>query len=150
EPALVGKGTSYNVFAVRWPACGDVHGEGLLLAPTQGKPSADVVAIPDADVTPEQLAGLMPGIPAGAQYARRFAESGCRVLVPTLIDRPYEARNGRAKLTSREFLYRSAFELGRHLIGYELHKVLAGVDWFIREGGPRARVGVYGWGEGGM
>ena len=31
-------------------------------------------------------------------------------------------------LTNREFLYRSAFELGRHLIGYEVHKVLAAVD----------------------
>ena len=38
------------------------------------------------------------------------------------------ARNGRARLTNREFLYRSAFELGRHLIGYEVQKVLALVD----------------------
>jgi dienelactone hydrolase len=150
EPALVGKGRSYEVFAVRWPAFGDVHGEGLLLRPVKGKPVADVVAIPDADVTPEQLAGLMPGVPAGAQYARRLAESGCRVLVPVLIDRTFEARNGRARMTSREFLYRSAFELGRHLIGYELHKVLAGVDWFAREGGLKPRIGVWGYGEGGM
>src|SRR5262249_38528225 len=122
EPALVGKGTNYDVLAVRWPAFGDVHGEGLLLVPTKGKPVADVVAIPDADVTPEQLVGLMPGVKPESQYARRLAESGCRVLVPVLIDRTYEARNGRAKLTSREFLYRSAFELGRHLIGYEVQK----------------------------
>src|SRR5262245_22986768 len=53
EPALVGKGPNYDVFAVRWPAFGDVHGEGLLLVPTIG-PVANVVAIPDADVTPEQ------------------------------------------------------------------------------------------------
>jgi dienelactone hydrolase len=150
EPALVGKGANYQVFAVRWPAFGEVHGEGLLLVPTKGKPVADVVAIPDADVTPEQLTGLAAGVPAGAQYARRFAESGCRVLVPALIDRTFEARNGRAKMTNREFLYRSAFELGRHLIGYELHKVLAGVDWFAREGGLKPKIGVYGWGEGGM
>ena len=29
------------------------------------------------------------------------------------------------KLTNREFLYRSAFELGRQLIGYEIQKSLA-------------------------
>ena len=46
-----------------------------------------------------------------------------------LIDRTYAARNGRAKMTSREYLYRPAFEMGRHLIGYEMQKVLAGVDW---------------------
>jgi dienelactone hydrolase len=157
QPALVGRGGSYNIFAVRWPAFADVHGEGLLLVPAKGKAVADVVAIPDADVTPEQLTGLMPGVPPGVQYARRLAESGCRVLVPTLIDRTYEARNsfrdprkGGAKLTSREFLYRSAFELGRHLIGYEVQKVLAGVDWFTREAGKNPKIGVWGQGDGGM
>ena len=34
--------------------------------------------------------------------------AGC--LVPVLIDRKLEKRNGRANLTNREFLYRSAFE----------------------------------------
>lgn len=149
QPALVGKGPNYEVFAVRWPAFGDVHGEGLLLVPT-GKKIADVVAIPDADQTPEQIAGLTPGVAPGSQFARRLAESGCRVLVPTLIDRTMEKRNGRANLTNREFLYRSAFELGRHLIGYEVQKVLAGVDWFAKEGGKEAKIGVIGYGEGGM
>ena len=60
---------------------------------------ADVVAIPDADQTPEQIVGLAPGVPPESQYARRLAESGCRVIVPTLIDRRLDSRNGRAKLT---------------------------------------------------
>jgi dienelactone hydrolase len=150
EPSLVGKGANYEIHVVRWPAFGDVHGEGLLLTPAKGGPVADVVAVPDADHTPEQLCGLTPGVPAGAQFARRLAESGCRVLVPVLIDRTHEARNGRAKMTSREFIYRSAFELGRHVIGYEVQKILAGVDWFAREGGAKAKIGVYGYGEGGM
>ncbi|MFO0929723.1 MAG: hypothetical protein U0736_22325 [Gemmataceae bacterium] len=151
---LVGEGESYDVFAIRWPAFGDVHGEGLLLVPTTVdgpvKPVADVVVIPDADQTPEQLVGLADGVPKESQIARRLVESRCRVLVPTLIDRTYAARAGRAKMTSREFLYRSAFELGRHLIGYEVQKVLAAVDWFAREGGEKAKIGVVGWGEGGM
>jgi dienelactone hydrolase len=148
EPALVGKGANYEVFAVRWPAFGDVHGEGLLLRPTGGKPIANMIAIPDADVTPEQLCGLVPGVEANAQYARRLAEAGCRVLVPVLIDRTYAARNGRAKMTSREYIYRSAFELGRHIIGYEIQKVLAGVDWFAKH--KDTPIGVVGWGEGGL
>jgi Dienelactone hydrolase family len=149
EPALVGKGKTYTIHAVRWPSFGDAHGEGLLLTPTKGKPVADVIAIPDADVTPEQLCGLTKGVKEESQYARRLAESGCRVLVPVLIDRTYEKR-GNAKMTSREYVYRSAFELGRHVIGYEVQKVLAGVDWFAKEGGDKARIGVIGWGEGGM
>jgi len=51
QPALVGKGENYDIFAVRWPAFGDVHGEGLLLVP-KGKKVADVVAILDADQIP--------------------------------------------------------------------------------------------------
>src|SRR5215475_7532726 len=151
QPALVGKGTGFEVFAVRWPAVGDIHGEGLLLVPTGKKKVADVVAIPDADQTPEQLVGLAEGVPAESQFARRLAESGCRVLVPTLISRKMEKRNGRANLTNREFLYRSAFELGRHLIGYELQKVLAAVDWFAKDAGKeKPKIGVIGYGEGGM
>jgi dienelactone hydrolase len=146
QPALVGRSERCEVYAVRWPAFGDVHGEGLLLVPAKGKPVADVVAIPDAGQTPEQIAGLAAGVAPACQYARRLAESGCRVVVPVVIDR----QERMAKLTNREFLYRSAFELGRHLIGYEVQKVLACVDWFAKEAGGGARVGVIGWGEGGL
>jgi dienelactone hydrolase len=148
QPALVGKGANYQIFAVRWPAFGDVHGEGLLLVPN-GKIIANVVAIPDADQLPEQIAGLVDGVPAASQYARRLAECGCRVIVPVLIDRKMELRNRRGPLSSREFLYRSAFELGRHLIGYEVQKVLAAVDWLAKDG-KGTKIGVIGWGDGGM
>ncbi|MBM3242867.1 hypothetical protein FJZ31_41940 [Candidatus Poribacteria bacterium] len=148
QPALVGRGAGYEVYAARWPAFGDVHGEGLLLVPTKGKPIANLVAIPDADQTPEQIAGLVEGVAAKSQYARRLAESGCRVIVPMLINRGPTIN----QISNREFLYRSAFELGRHLIGYEVQKVLAAVDWFEREGTEpqTAKIGVIGWGEGGM
>ncbi|MCA9266895.1 MAG: dienelactone hydrolase family protein, partial [Planctomycetales bacterium] len=121
--------------------------------PTGGAPLADVVAIPDADHTPEQIVGLAEGVAPASQFARRLAECKCRVLVPALISRDYQARNGRAKMTNREYVYRSAFELGRHLIGYELQEVLAGVDWFDRDANRAkrdARIGVVGYGEGGM
>ena len=142
---------SHNVFAIRWPAFGDVTGEGLLLEPDDGLGIADVVVIPDADQTPEQLVGLVPGVAAESQVARRLAESGCRVIVPTLIDRTVAPRNGHARLTNREFIYRPAFELGRHIIGYEVQKVLALVDWLSKQAGSdkKARIGVFGHGEGG-
>ena len=152
RPALVGRGDGYNAYAVRWPAFGDVHGEGLLLAPTSGTPLAEIVAIPDADQSPEMLAGLVAGVPVESQFARRLAESGCRVLVPMLISRRIVKRTASGgkrsvELTNREFLYRSAFELGRHVIGYEVQKVLAAVEWFSRGG---TKIGVMGWGEGGL
>lgn len=152
-PVLVGQTSAYQVHAVRWPAFGDVHGEGLLVTPLSTSPIAFVVAIPDATQTPEQLLGLEPGVDPESQFARHLAESGCRVLIPTVIDRNMGPHKGRARLTAREFLYRSAFELGRHLIGYEVQKVLAGVDWFstLRNAdGARPKIGVIGWGDGGL
>ena len=41
------------------------------------------------------------------------------------------------KQPHREFIYRPAFEMGRHIIGYEVQKVLAAVDWWKRSGGAR-------------
>ena len=154
RPALVGRGHSFEAFAVRWPVIRGVQGEGLLLVPTSGPAIADVVALPDADQTPEQLAGLAEGIAPESQFARWLAESGCRVIVPALVDRAdtFSATKYRAtNQPHREFLYRPAFELGRHIIGYEVQKVLAAVDWFHREAGPRdPAIGVVGYGEGGL
>jgi dienelactone hydrolase len=51
----------------------------------------------------------------------------------------------------REWIYRPAFELGRHIIGYELQKILALVDWFrCGQGKKSVRIGVAGYGEGGL
>src|SRR5262245_58856584 len=151
----IARGQNYEIFAVRWPAVRQVHGEGLLLVP-KGDKVADIIAIPDADQTPEQICGLAEGVPPESQFARRLAENGCRVLVPTLISREMAKRAppgqpGRANLTNREFVYRPAFELGRHIIGYELQKVLAAVDWFVKDAGDKdSNVWVIGNGEGGM
>ena len=144
RPSFVGRGDDHEVYAVRWPAFGDVHGEGLLLVPKRDSPVVNIVAIPDAGQTPEQIAGLVEGVAPESQYARRLAASGCRVIVPVVINR----RDRISKLTNREFLYRPAFELGRHLIGYEVQKILACVDWLSKDGGD-AKIGVIGWGEGG-
>ncbi|MHB8862513.1 MAG: dienelactone hydrolase family protein [Pirellulaceae bacterium] len=151
QASLVGQADGFKVFAVSWPVVGPIRGEGLLLVPTAGTPMADVIAIPDADQTPEMICGMQAGVAEASQFARTLANHGCRVLVPALIDRQLEPRNGRAIMTTREYLYRSAFELGRHLIGYEVQKILAGVDWLAQEQQTQdPRVAVVGWGEGGM
>lgn len=151
QTSIRAEGDNFRIHAIRWNAFDEVFGEGLLLTPKTGRPAATVIAIPDAAQSPEQLVGLIDGVPPESQYARRLAESGCRVIVPVLIDRQMEKRLGRANLTNREYLYRSAFELGRHIIGYELQKVLSVVDVITREKSPQPHpIGVFGWGEGGL
>lgn len=172
-PSLVAETEDLRIYAVRWPVFPGVDAEGLLLEPKR-KVRGSAVAIPDASWTPEMLCGLEPGpkrerfppMPdrdwklfgedmwAEAQFARRLGENGYRVLVPTLIDRAdtWSGNPALGRMTNqphREFLYRMAFQMGRHPLGYEVQKVLAGVDWLAKQ--PDAQeVGVYGYGEGGL
>jgi dienelactone hydrolase len=153
QPTLVAETDTYRVHPVRWPVFPGVDGDGLLLEP-KGKVIAQVVALPDADWTPEMIAGLAPGLEKDGHYARLLAENGCRVLVPTLIDRKdtWSGNPRVGRMTNqphREFIYRMAYQMGRHIIGYEVQKVLAAVDWFTREKGL-SPVGVVGYGEGGL
>ncbi len=153
--AILAETDTYRVFAIRWTVFEGVDGEGLLLEPRR-RPQAQIVALPDANQTPEMLVGLEPGIDANSQFARRFAEAGCRVIVPVLIDRRCDWSGNSAILltnqTHREWVYRQAFEMGRHIIGYEVQKVMAAVDWFAsqRQGDSQMPIGVTGYGEGGL
>ncbi len=177
--SIVARAPGIGIHRVRWRAFDEVFAEGLLLRPedhrlgsrtakgfSQLGPEAGVeaavIAIPDADETPESLCGL-GGAPLEQAYALRLAQSGCQVLIPTLINRqrglPKQAGHERGRnLSHREYLYRPAFELGRHIIGFEILKVLAAVDWLAgdergatnRPSAATGRVGVLGWGEGGL
>ncbi len=152
NPALVAKTDRYCIYQVRWPTLEDVGGEGLLLEPSS-RALAHVVAIPDADQTPEQLVGLAGGIAAESQFARRLALAGFRVVVPMLVDRSDDWSGHRdiawTNQPHREWIYRQAYMMGRHIIGYEVQKVLAVIDWF-QQADRRLKVGVAGYGEGGL
>ena len=145
KSAEIQRVSDFRVLAVRWRAVGNIHGEGLLLEPS-GKIAKNIIAIPDADQEPESL--------ASSPYVLRLAASGCRVVIPALVSRQVNKRRN-SELTDREYLYRSSFELGRQLTGYELQKVLAVIDWFYAQQTDRdprlnsENVGVIGWGEGG-
>jgi dienelactone hydrolase len=160
-PAKIAETDSFTAQTVRWPVFAGVFAEGLWLEP-KGDPVACIVAIPDADQTPEMLVGLAPGLAPERQFARRLAENGCEVLVPVLIDRQ-DAWPGNAPIKRfanqphREWIYRQAVPLGRHVIGYEVQKVLAAVDWFERDSARNTqhatrspRIGVAGYAEGGL
>jgi len=145
----------YTVSVVRWPVRNGIDAEGLLLQP-HASPRAHVVALPDADQSPEMAAGLVRGWPLDDPFAHQLAVSGCQVLIPVLIDRTDEFsgndRVGRfTNQPHREWLYRQAFQVGRHVIGFEVEKVLAAVDWFRHESeSADLPIGVAGYGEGGL
>lgn len=150
DSPTIAEDETVKVVAVRWESQPDVHSEGLLLVPKgRNKHVADVVAVPDSTQTPEMLCGLAPGVAPESRFPLRLARSGCRVLIPTLIDRGAAHK----QIPNREFLYRTSFELGRHLIGFELAKVAAAESWFVsqrKDGGPKMPVGIIGYGDGAM
>jgi cephalosporin-C deacetylase-like acetyl esterase len=153
QPALVAETDKYKVLAVRWPVLSNVDGEGLLLEP-KNKVLAQVIVLPDAGTMPEELLSESFKGNFYIPSSLMLAESGCRVLMPVLIDRKDtwsgNPRLGRmTKQTHREFIYRMAYEMGRHVLGYEVQKVLAAVEELCREK-DHPPVGVIGSGEGGL
>lgn len=155
QPAKISESDRFSAYAIRWAVLPGIFGEGLLLQP-KGPVLARMVAVPDADQTPELISGLAEGLPPERQFARRLAENGCQVIVVTLADRTDTFTgspmvNRAVNQPHREWIYRQAYVLGRHIIGYEIQKVLSAVDWFERQADGRKRpVGVIGWGEGGL
>lgn len=153
--SIIAENEHFIVHAVRWPVFGGIYGEGLLLQP-KGIVKCRVMVIPDADETPEMLLGLTPGIPDESQYARTLAENGCQVIIPTIIDRS-DIASGSKRLNRytnqphREWIYRQAYTFGRHIIGFEVQKILAAVSWFDQQNrSEKLPIGVAGWGEGGL
>ncbi len=151
--AHIEEGENFTVSRVRWQVFDEVEGEGLLLEPNDRTPVvAQVIALPDADWTPEMIAGVTDELSLDTQFARHLADAGCRVVVPLLINRE-DTYSGNPKIGAftnqphREFIYRMAYQLGRHIIGYEVQKVLSLVDWMVSFDEP---IGVIGYGEGGL
>lgn len=141
-PALLAETDTARIFRVRWPVFDGVHGEGLYIQPKE-KPVARVIYLPDADTDPEKLAN-----------DAMLAYSGCEIILPALISRGSEfstnAKYGvKTNIPHREWIYRQSYELGRHIIGYEVQKTLALVDWFSTQA-DKLPVLVAGLGEGGL
>ncbi len=143
--------------AVRWNVLEGLQAEGLLLQP-KTKVKARVVMIPDADMIPEILAGIDKQNGYGYGVAQQLAENGLEILIPVLVNRDdtFSGSNLLNRYTNqphREWIYRQGYEVGRHIIGYELQKVFAAIDWMEQRNKPeegKVLIGVAGYGEGGV
>lgn len=115
RPALLRETADYRVYSVRWPVLDGLGAEGLYYQ-QKGTVARRVVALLD-----------QPG------DAESLAAAGADVLAPVLVP-----------AARREWIYRMAFPVGRHVYGYEVQTALAAVDWLSRKGA----VSIYGRGEG--
>jgi dienelactone hydrolase len=150
RPTLILEQDRFQIYQVRWTVLPGFSAEGLLVEP-KGKAKANVIAVPDADQTPEQVLGMVAG--HNGNGLARLADSGFRIVIPTLVSRAKletdDRRLKRSDQTHREWIYRQAFHMGRHIIGYEVQEILAMVDWFESRY-PDEKIGLLGHGEGGL
>lgn len=135
HPGPLSIAENFTEYQVQWSAFRDVQGVGRLVEPRSKRVEASVILIPDASQMPANFL-----VEAG-----NLASQGCRVLLPMLINRDDHEN---FSMSNREWVHRSAYELGRTLAGYEVQKILAGVDCLASiPGGDK--IAVIGWGEGG-
>lgn len=125
-----------------------IMGEGLLLEPNY-ESKGFVIAIPDADQSPESLVGLNNEINLDSPLARKLVENGYTVIVPTIANRSNKWSRGTNK-SSRTWIYSQAFDLGRTVAGYEVQKIEALIDWIYTQQKENLKVGLAGYGEGGL
>ncbi len=141
NPALLLETETVKVSRVRWPVFEGVHGEGIFIQP-KGEPLARIIYLPDADVPPEKLVDEM------------LLSAQCEIIIPALTSRAStlsgnEKLGIRTDLSHREWIHRQSFECGRHIIGIEIQKALALVDWF-KTRPVQVPILVAGLGEGGL
>lgn len=149
KPSLIFENKQYKILKIRWQVVEGLHGEGLLIEP-KVKPIAQIIAIPPPDVTPESFCGLTndKSIPMW----KILADLGCRVIVPTLIDRKQGFSNNleisrKTNISRREFIYRMAYEMGFQINGLEIQKLLPLINWFSFKD-PSISISVTGNGDG--
>ncbi|MFM8539341.1 MAG: prolyl oligopeptidase family serine peptidase [Planctomycetaceae bacterium] len=159
DQPLVAETAAFTVWQVRWPVVDGVWGCGLLVEP-RGTPRGHVVLVPDSEEVPEGCVGLHGACSVRDDKApdrapaARLAASGFTVIVPVTVSREKlitdDAQLAKSDQTYREWIYRQAYHMGRHVIGYEVQTVLAAVDWLEAIHGPGAMIGVCGRGDGGL
>ncbi len=138
-----------GIARIRWDVLDGVSGEGFAIEPT-GKVAGGVVLLPDAHFQPQTVSDLL-GSSVG-DTARRLGAHGYWVVIPLLIDRSdRHSGNELVAFTNqphREWIHRQAYHMGRHIIGLEVQKVLAAVEWLKTQ--TSQKIGVGGYGEGGL
>jgi len=143
----------FGVCDVYWNTAFSFHGEGLLLKP-RNQPKGLVIVLPDCDIAPEEMLwGDKQALSSSTVAA--LAGEGYLVVLPTQVNRSttFSGSTHLGRFTNqphREWIYRQAFEMGRHVIGYEVQMQLALLDWARQEYGSDFPVFMMGEGEGGL
>ncbi|MDD3586073.1 MAG: hypothetical protein PHQ75_02720, partial [Thermoguttaceae bacterium] len=142
-------GQKYSARNVCWFVFDDYVAEGVCITPTDKKPTHLVVAVPHCGMEPLAYFKSVP-------HLTNLANSGqCTIIVPAIVGRqPRRLTNRPVDYPAREALFQSAWEVGRHVIGYEVETIRALIDsWQLgldESGKTQSRITLGGYGDGAM
>jgi len=124
----------------------------IVLIPKREGPLPAIVALPDAMETPDMISGLSVSTFSNHQFAKRLAENGYVALVPLLILREnFSGVSSSPPVDDRQWLFSLGFQVGQHVIGAEVLKVLSCIDYLQQlKVVDASRIGLYGAGQGGL
>lgn len=143
---------SMRVADVTIPIDAGLSARALCFLPRSSTPGAGMIAIPPADKSREEFAGIVEGA-TPAQWLRTLLANNISVAVPLMVERRDDhplCRHAGGK-DRRRILWRAGFIVGRTLVGVEVQQVLALKEFLASQGNvdPR-RISVIGEGQGGM
>ena len=145
-----------KVLAVSWEVLEGFEASGVLIQPL-GEIRARVILLPDADMTPEQVIGMSESSSNFSQAISTLVSGGIEILAIQMVNRTdtYSGNSRIGKYTNqphREWIYRQAYEVGRHIIGYELQTIFSVLDLYASSNltNNHLPIGVIGHGEGGL
>jgi cephalosporin-C deacetylase-like acetyl esterase len=112
-----------------------------------------ILVVPDSGQSPEELIGAIPSSDPAAGLIRGLKSQDIGVEILSVLSRD-DTYSGSPEIRftnqpHREFVYRPAFELGRHIIGYEVQKICSLVP-ATRGFGEKDNKVVWGIGDGAM
>ena len=151
QTAELGATSDCSIFNVRWPVLKDTYAEGLLIRP-KSEIKGLIVLVPDCETSPEALM-FSPAYQSQASRVLQFAKAGYVIIVPALLNRDSQFSGNpdlgrKTNLPHREWIYRQSYQMGRHVIGYEVQSLLQIVDWAKSNLGQDLQITFAGHGEG--
>ncbi len=152
EARVLAESGEVRIEEVKIALDGDFGVRALVFLPRGSERKAAVIAIPDADQSPEDFAGAADGM-VTAGWLRTLLGRGLAVAIPEMVERRADhalclQAGGHDR---RWMLWRLGFLVGRTLAGMEVQQVVALADYLAAQAEiDGKRVGVWGEGQGGM
>jgi dienelactone hydrolase len=149
---ILGESNEVRIEEVRFGLDGDFGVRALLFVAGTSRHGGAVIAIPDANQSPEEFAGIREGM-TPALWLQALLGRGVAVAIPQMIERfaDHPICQTISGQDRRRVLWRSGFIVGRTLVGMEVQQVTALAEYLgSRSEIDGTRISVWGSGQGGM